>query len=285
MFSSRDRNGLHGESTLEHGGKILSSAIIEDKGVRKKVLDYFCKDMEHFVSCNDVADGKFISKEARKALYDLKEEETGGRKCIFLEQTSNVILQIQKADDLKIVKAHGFLHNHVPIVEAFNVRISTNPLPIPEDSWFKDVELDVKELLGVNEIFLSSVVLPSKMVGFFKVSEKIFITSLSEVCGPVGNRITEDQELSIHQTLNTCDVNLLEIIRLIRLFHGIRRTVTGPTSLNNNAVSLNNESDNSFDSMSNDDDDDDDDDDYDDDDDGDENFHLLSREIHSENLC
>mmetsp|Transcript_19001 Transcript_19001/g.31796 ORF Transcript_19001/g.31796 Transcript_19001/m.31796 type:complete len:1019 (+) Transcript_19001:110-3166(+) len=232
LLKGRDRNHHVQDLVLEECGRILSEAIIADASVRDRVIEALVvspnKRTEQgndnsgssssnrngeYILFNDLQKGTHIDKAARESLRNHHTGQTG----IYCTQSSTVLNLVAKAQKMTIVSSHPLLHNDDTVLDEFYDHIAQHAAPLPEGSVLLRHYAAIVEMLGVETLQQSLYELPSKMVGFWKFKNCMYVTSLKRL---EDEEISLEMEVKLHTTLDGCDVGLEEIISIIRLLRG-----------------------------------------------------------------
>lgn len=224
LLQGRDRNS-HTKHIGKECGTILSEAILQDPEVCKKVMEMFLyqgagaptADGMTFESFEDIKGGEFILPEAREALRKCAiAERCEGKEGIFCASSTGQLELICKAQGARIIYSHAFLHNHQLAVRNFHLTLTAHAAEFDPCCRIGTMSQRLLPLLKTQSLRRSSVKVP--MVAFWRVEDAVYVTGSDALSHSGG--LTLLQEYSIHNSLLSCGLSLLDVLNIVRVLKG-----------------------------------------------------------------
>eukprot|EP01032_Pedospumella_encystans_P007770 gene7770-9278_t len=204
LLQGRDRNN-HGKTNLvRECGAIISEAILQSEEVCEEVLDCFLysarydpnnPEQEELGQHEDLKDGKYLSSTAVDAL---RQHHSDGNDTVFCAQNSGKLREITEATGMNVVYSHRLLHNHVTVVDNFNLELVR----------------DAQDITSSSRIYPHR----DKLVALLKLGTARD-TGLSEA-----------QEIALNRTLQACAVPMESIVKILRLLRNQPDSSESPTN-------------------------------------------------------
>jgi hypothetical protein len=221
LLQSRDRN-LHAlEAAQRECGSILSEAILQSEEVCQRVLECFVYTTQHAAGaastlpvCVDLADGQYLTLAAQQHLRAQQAKLRGGQEALFCGGDTDLIVRVSGALNLPVVYCHPVLHNHAKVTNDFFQQLKDTAMDLPAESRCAAHQEDICKLMRVDHLRASSLNMSTKLVGFWRVEKVGYVTGLHNLQSD--ERLSQENEVNIHETLRACKVDLRGIIQIVR---------------------------------------------------------------------
>jgi hypothetical protein len=221
LLQSRDRN-LHAlEAAQRECGSILSEAILQSEEVCQRVLECFVYTTQHAAGaastlsdCVDLADGQYLTQAAQQHLRTQQAKLRGGQEALFCGGDTDLIVRVSGALNLPVVYCHPVLHNHAKVTNDFFQQLKDTAMDLPAESRCAAHQEDICKLMRVDHLRASSLHMSTKLVGFWRVEKVGYVTGLHNLQSD--ERLSQENEVNIHETLRACKVDLRGIIQIVR---------------------------------------------------------------------
>jgi hypothetical protein len=221
LLQSRDRN-LHAlEAAQRECGSILSEAILQSEEVCQRVLECLVYTTQHAAGaastlsdCVDLADGQYLTVAAQQHLRSQQAKFLGGQEALFCGGDTDLIVRVSGALNLPVVYCHPVLHNHAKVTNDFFQQLKDTAMDLPAESRCAAHQEDICKLMRVDHLRASSLNMSTKLVGFWRVEKVGYVTGLHNLQSD--DRLSQENEVNIHETLRACKVDLRGIIQIVR---------------------------------------------------------------------
>jgi hypothetical protein len=221
LLQSRDRN-LHAlDAAQRECGSILSEAILQSEDVCQRVLECLVYTTQHAAGaastlsdCVDLADGQYLTQAAQQHLRTQQAKLRGGQEALFCGGDTDLIVRVSGALNLPVVYCHPVLHNHAKVTNDFFQQLKDTAMDLPAESRCAAHQEDICKLMRVDHLRASSLNMSTKLVGFWRVEKVGYVTGLHNLQSD--ERLSQENEVNIHETLRACKVDLRGIIQIVR---------------------------------------------------------------------
>jgi hypothetical protein len=221
LLQSRDRN-LHAlEAAQRECGSILSEAILQSEEVCQRVLECLVYTTQHAAGaastlsdCVDLADGQYLTQAAQQHLRTQQAKLRGEQEALFCGGDTDLIVRVSGALNLPVVYCHPVLHNHAKVTNDFFQQLKDTAMDLPAESRCSAHQEDICKLMRVDHLRASSLNMSTKLVGFWRVEKVGYVTGLHNLQSD--ERLSQENEVNIHETLRACKVDLRGIIQIVR---------------------------------------------------------------------
>jgi hypothetical protein len=221
LLQSRDRN-LHAlDAAQRECGSILSEAILQSEEVCQRVLECLVYTTQHAAGaastlsdCVDLADGHYLTQAAQQHLRSQQAKLRGGQEALFCGGDTDLIVRVSGALNLPVVYCHPVLHNHAKVTNDFCQQLKDTAIDLPAESRCAAHHEDICKLMRVEHLQASSLHMSTKLVGFWRVEKVGYVTGLHNLQSD--ERLSQENEVNIHETLRACKVDLRGIIQIVR---------------------------------------------------------------------
>jgi hypothetical protein len=221
LLQSRDRN-LHAvDAAQRECGSILSEAILQSEEVCQRILECFVYTTQPAAGaastlpvCVDLADGQYLTLAAQQHLRAHQAKLRGGQEALFCGGDTDLIVRVSGALNMPVVYCHPVLHNHAKVTNDFFQQLKDTAVDLPSASRCAAHQEEICKLMRVDKLRASSLNMSTKLVGFWRVGEVGYVTGLHNLQSE--ERLSQENEVNIHETLRACKADLRGIIQIVR---------------------------------------------------------------------